>query len=61
MKETLLQKLFELEQAENIKILYACESGIQAWGFATPYSDFDVRLIYARRLGQYTGFQLNVC
>lgn len=53
MKEIILQKLTELEQSENIKILYACESGSRAWGFASPDSDFDVRFIYARNVNQY--------
>jgi uncharacterized protein len=53
MKKIILQKLLELEQSENIKILYACESGSRAWGFASPDSDFDVRFIYTRKMGDY--------
>ncbi|EHQ26381.1 nucleotidyltransferase domain-containing protein [Mucilaginibacter paludis] len=55
MTETILQKLLELEQSENIKILYACESGSRAWGFASPDSDFDVRFIYVRPVNNYLG------
>ncbi|MDB5140519.1 MAG: Nucleotidyltransferase [Mucilaginibacter sp.] len=55
MTETILQKLLELELAENIKVLYACESGSRAWGFASPDSDFDVRFIYARPVNDYLG------
>lgn len=53
MVETIQQKLLELEQLHHIRILYACESGSRAWGFASPDSDFDVRFIYARRRDDY--------
>jgi len=53
MTDTIKQKLLELEQSENIKICYACESGSRAWGFPSPDSDFDVRFIYTRPLNQY--------
>jgi predicted nucleotidyltransferase len=59
MKQTIQQKLLELEQTENIKILYACESGSRAWGFASPDSDFDVRFIYARPVAYYLGITDN--
>jgi len=55
MTETILQKLLELEHDENIKILYACESGSRAWGFASPDSDFDVHFIYVRPTNDYLG------
>jgi uncharacterized protein len=46
MDSTIKDKLREMEQACNVKILYACESGSRAWGFPSPDSDYDVRFIY---------------
>lgn len=48
MRETILEKLDEIEKQENIKILHCIESGSRAWGFASPDSDYDVRFIYVR-------------
>jgi predicted nucleotidyltransferase len=48
MKELILEKLKEIEERENVRILHCVESGSRAWGFASPDSDYDVRFIYAR-------------
>lgn len=46
-------KLKEIEEKENVKILHAVESGSRAWGFASPDSDYDVRFIYVRKKEDY--------
>lgn len=46
--EEIKQKLTQIEQTENVQILFAIESGSRAWGFASPDSDYDVRFIYKR-------------
>lgn len=40
-------------QNNQITCLHAIESGSRAWGFASPDSDFDVRLIYAESPDYY--------
>ena len=44
------KKLDEIEKRENVRIIYACESGSRAWGFASKDSDYDVRFVYIRPL-----------
>lgn len=47
------QKILEIEEKENVKILHAVESGSRAWGFASPDSDYDVRFVYVRTKEDY--------
>jgi predicted nucleotidyltransferase len=47
--------LASLEATQNVRILYACESGSRAWGFPSPDSDYDVRFIYVHALDWYLG------
>lgn len=51
------QKLDELEEEFNIKILYAVESGSRGWGFANEESDYDVRFIYIRPIEDYLSIE----
>ena len=53
MREVILQKLQEIEQAEGVTILHAVESGSRAWGFPSPDSDYDVRFFYVRSTEYY--------
>ncbi len=48
MQKIIANKLKEIEEKENVKILHCVESGSRAWGFASPDSDYDVRFIYLR-------------
>ncbi len=53
IRHRIMQTLREIEQQHDITVLYACESGSRAWGFASPDSDYDVRFIYVHRLPWY--------
>lgn len=51
--QSIKEKLSQIEEHENVRIIYACESGSRAWGFASPDSDYDVRFIFVRPLQDY--------
>ncbi len=53
MHEKINHYLSELEKEKNIKILLACETGSRAWGFPSPDSDYDVRIIYQHEKDWY--------
>lgn len=57
MKKTIMQKLKEIEIDNDIKILYAVESGSRGWGFESTDSDYDVRFIYIHRPEWYLSIQ----
>jgi predicted nucleotidyltransferase len=55
--DLILDKLDEIEQKENIIILFACESGSRSWGFESKNSDYDIRFIYVHDKDYYLSIQ----
>lgn len=53
IKQEISDKLAEIEAKENVKVLYAVESGSRAWGVESPDSDYDVRFVYVRPKEDY--------
>jgi len=47
------RRLNAIERDQQCRILFAVESGSRARGFPSPYSDYDVRFVYARPAGWY--------
>ncbi len=58
MRDRIEQELAEIETSEDVIILYACESGSRAWGFASTDSDYDVRFLYVRPASWYLSVNL---
>ena len=53
MRQEIINKLNEIEKKEDVKIIYAVESGSRAWGFPSLDSDFDARFIYVHQRDWY--------
>ncbi|WP_422661376.1 nucleotidyltransferase domain-containing protein [Paenibacillus sp. EC2-1] len=53
IQQQIIEELNAIEREEQVRILYACESGSRAWGFPSKDSDYDVRFIYIRPLDWY--------
>jgi len=53
VRQRIEQELDRIEVEHQVQILYACESGSRAWGFASTDSDYDVRFVYLRRPERY--------
>ncbi|HHV29504.1 MAG TPA: nucleotidyltransferase domain-containing protein [Clostridium sp.] len=57
MHEEILEKLKNIEEENDINILYAVESGSRGWGFASKDSDYDVRFIYIHPTDWYLSIE----
>lgn len=53
MEQNILRHLRDVEQDNNVRVLFAVESGSRAWGFSSPDSDWDVRFIYVHPVEWY--------
>jgi predicted nucleotidyltransferase len=51
------KELRRIEQAYDVRVLYACESGSRAWGFASQDSDYDVRFLYVHSRDWYLSIE----
>lgn len=57
-REKIQGRLDALEREHGVRVLYACESGSRAWGFASPDSDYDVRIVYVHPRDWYLSIDL---
>ncbi len=53
MHEEIVRTLRQCEREFGCRVLFACESGSRAWGFASPDSDYDIRFVYVHPANWY--------
>ena len=53
MNKIIQDQLRKIEEQNNVKILYAIESGSRGWGFESKDSDYDVRFLYVHPIEWY--------
>jgi uncharacterized protein len=58
MADGIIKRLHEIEKTQDVRILYACESGSRAWGFPSADSDYDVRFYFLHRTDWYLSVEL---
>lgn len=57
MHEQIQQELEQIERENDVRVIFACESGSRAWGFPSRDSDYDVRMVYYHPLEWYLSLQ----
>jgi hypothetical protein len=57
INQKIAEGLADIEREKGVEILYACESGSRAWGFASCDSDYDIRFIYAKPVTGYLSIE----
>jgi predicted nucleotidyltransferase len=58
IRRAVADRLDAIEDEHDVTVLYACESGSRAWGFASADSDYDVRFLYAHPRDWYLSIDL---
>ena len=53
IKQSILDKLHDIEATHHVRIPLAIESGSRGWGFAATNADYDCRFIYVHRVERY--------
>ena len=53
MKERIIGKLKEIEEKNNVKIIFAADTGSRNFGYATENSDYDIRFIFIHKPEKY--------